>query len=282
MRRAFAYLKLLRAGTLFSPGADVAAGLCLAGLPWSVDAGRAVLASICLYAAGMVLNDHADRHLDARQRPERPIPSGQIAPASALLLGSVLLATSLAVAPCKAYYAVMAALVLGYDYVLKANAITGALVMGSLRALNLAAGAVVVTATAPPRVVVIAAATYGLYIVAVTLLGILEDHQQVRRRTVVSIQLVPPLSASLALLGMPQPWPAAAIAFLLTGVFTARMRTIRVWDQAAIRGSMMWLLLGTMLYTGLLCLSAGRLIEALTVLVALLAARWVSRRIALT
>jgi hypothetical protein len=92
----------------------------------------------------------------------------------------------------------------------------------------------------------------------------------------------PPLSASLALLGMPQPWPAAAIAFVLTGVFTARMRTIRVWDQAAIRGSMMWLLLGTMLYTGLLCLSAGRLGEALAVLVALLAARWVSRRIALT
>ena len=32
----------------------------------------------CLYAAGMVLNDAFDAELDARERPERPIPSGRI------------------------------------------------------------------------------------------------------------------------------------------------------------------------------------------------------------
>jgi 4-hydroxybenzoate polyprenyltransferase len=282
VKRAFAYLKLLRAGTLFSPGADVVAGLCLAGLPWSWESVRAVIASICLYAAGMVLNDHADRRRDALVRPERPIPSGQIAAGSALLLGAVLIAASLLAAPWRPYYALLAGLVLGYDYALKASAVAGALAMGALRALNLCAGAVAVTGSAPPRAVLIAAAAYGAYIIAVTLLGILEDHPRVSRRTAVSIQLVPPLCASLAMLGMPQRWPAAAIAFGLAALFAARMRTEPSWDRAAIRRSMTWLLLGTMLYTGLLCLSAGRPVECLAVLAAVPPARWVSRRIALT
>ena len=50
----------MRAGTLFSPGADVTAGLCLAGIAWSTDAVRAVLASVCIYAAGMVLSQQED------------------------------------------------------------------------------------------------------------------------------------------------------------------------------------------------------------------------------
>ena len=64
---------------------------------------------------------------------------------------------------------------------------------------------------------------------------------------------------------------------------SARMRTHSTdWDQTAIRGSMTWLLLGTMLYTGLLCMSAGRYAESVAVLLAVLPARWISRRIALT
>jgi len=59
------YLRLIRAGTLFSPAADVVAGLCLAGGVWTVDAIRAALASVAIYGAGMVLNDHADRARDA-------------------------------------------------------------------------------------------------------------------------------------------------------------------------------------------------------------------------
>ena len=38
----------------------------------------------CLYWAGMAANDWADRELDAVERPERPIPSGRVAPRHAL------------------------------------------------------------------------------------------------------------------------------------------------------------------------------------------------------
>ena len=31
-----------------------------------------------LYCAGMVLNDYWDRHIDAKERPQRPIPSGRV------------------------------------------------------------------------------------------------------------------------------------------------------------------------------------------------------------
>jgi 4-hydroxybenzoate polyprenyltransferase len=37
-----------------------------------------VLASGCLYLAGIVFNDVFDRKVDARERPTRPIPSGVV------------------------------------------------------------------------------------------------------------------------------------------------------------------------------------------------------------
>ena len=64
--------------------------------------------------------------------------------------------------------------------------------------------------------------------------------------------------------------------------FLRRNTRTRTWDQAAIRRSMMFLLLGTMLYTGLLALAAGRPYEALAIVAAIAPARWIARRIALT
>ncbi len=43
-------------------------------------------------AAGNSLNDYYDRDVDSINRPERPIPSGQVAPRSALMLAAVLFA----------------------------------------------------------------------------------------------------------------------------------------------------------------------------------------------
>ncbi|MGH8999965.1 MAG: UbiA family prenyltransferase, partial [Acidimicrobiia bacterium] len=41
-------------------------------------AGMLVASSSALYLAGMALNDWADRDIDARERPGRPIPSGRV------------------------------------------------------------------------------------------------------------------------------------------------------------------------------------------------------------
>ena len=54
-----------------------------------------LLASACLYSAGMVWNDYFDVEQDRRDRPFRPIPSGRVSPRMALSLGLALICLGL-------------------------------------------------------------------------------------------------------------------------------------------------------------------------------------------
>ncbi|MCA8957354.1 MAG: UbiA family prenyltransferase, partial [Planctomycetes bacterium] len=145
------FLRLVRAGTLLSPAADVTAGVCLLARPFDATATRAVLASVLLYAAGMILNDHADRATDAVVRPERPIPSGSISPTTALLLGLAFLLAAPGLSPVPLWHGGMALLVLGYDYLLKRSPALGALTMGTLRGMNLLVPLMMGPVTEPGR-----------------------------------------------------------------------------------------------------------------------------------
>ena len=282
------WLVLLRVGTLFSPAADVLAGAAIAGLTWDGDqtatVPRAMLASVLVYAAGMVLNDHADRAEDAVQRPERPIPSGRIRPWQALAFGLVLLGGAIAVSSVRPLHGLLAVLVLGYDYVAKRRIELAAPTMGTLRALNLATGAAVVLGSFPTSATVwTVAGGYFAYIVALTVLGNFEDDPRVRPRAVVGVQSIPPIVAPLALLALPYGRPAALVGFLLAAPFLWRVRRRgAAWDRAAIRGSMTWLLLGTMLFTSLIAAGSGRLVEAAAILAVVPIARRIARAIALT
>jgi 4-hydroxybenzoate polyprenyltransferase len=289
VRPLLPYLRLVRAGTLFSPGCDVAAGLCVLGLPWSADAGRAVLASILLYAAGMVWNDIADRHEDAGQRPERPLPSGEIGLPAAVAFATALLGAAVALSPCRLHHGILALLVLAYDFVLKRAPLPGAVAMAALRALNLMTAAALSAAPAAAwlpglaQPLLIAAICYGVYILAVTVLGIFEDAPQVGARAVVAVQAAPPIAALLALLSVQGGlWPAPALAIAPILWFARQNRGVATWDQRAIRRSMTFLLLGTMLFTALLCLAAGRPVDGLAIAACVVPARWIARRISLT
>lgn len=140
-----AYLELLRPPNVMTAVADVLAGYAVAGLgngralPWLLAA------TACLYAGGVVLNDYFDRRLDAVERPERPIPSGRVAPSTAAGLGAALLAAGVAAASQATRAAgltafVIAALIVLYDARGKRHAILGPLNMGLCRALNLVLG----------------------------------------------------------------------------------------------------------------------------------------------
>ena len=283
------YLRLLRAGTLFSPGCDVVAGLCILGAPWSLDAVRIALASICLYAAGMVWNDVADRRLDAVQRPERPIPSGDVPLAAAAVLGALLVGAGVVLSPpaFRWHHMLLALLVLVYDFLSKRNAWAGALNMGALRGLNLA------TAAAPlwlhgglaqvPGPLLTAASCYAVYIVAVTILGLYEDQASVSPRAVVTIQAAPLLAGLYGLIEVQGGlWPAPVLAAVPVVAFARRNRLVERWDQAAIRRSMTWLLLGTMLYTALLCAASECWVEAAGIAACIPVARRIARSISLT
>lgn len=286
MPRLLPLLRLLRVGTLFSPCADVVASFAIAGLPYDGTAVRAVGASLLLYAAGMVWNDVADRRLDAVQRPERPLPRGDVTPGFAAALGTLLLAGGVLLSPCRAHHGLIAALVLAYDFGGKRVPWLGALGMGALRAMNLATGLAVAGQALPAeraRDLLVAAGCYAIYIVAVSVLGAYEDEPRVRGRAVAAVQAAPPLAAFAGIAAVQGGfWPAPALALVPAMWFLRRNSTTRSWDQAAIRRSVTLLLIGTMVYTALLSLAAGRPWAAAAIAAAVPAARAIARRIMLT
>jgi 4-hydroxybenzoate polyprenyltransferase len=91
------YLRLLRIPNVFTALADVLMGYAVVRQEFTPLEPLAVLlvASACLYLAGMVLNDVFDVEEDRRERPQRPIPSGQIPLGVARMLGFALLAIGL-------------------------------------------------------------------------------------------------------------------------------------------------------------------------------------------
>lgn len=279
-------LRLLRVGTSFSPGADVVASACIAQLPWNGTLVAAVLASVCLYAAGMVWNDVADLREDRANRPERPLPRGDVSLPFAIGLGTILLAVGIGISPCPTHHGSIALLVLAYDFVCKRVAALGAVVMGTLRGLNLATALAVGGDTVAPEwrhALLVATVCYGVYIVAVTVLGILEDHPAPRPTAVVAVQFVPPLAVLVALWTVQgNAWPAPAVASVPIAWFLFDVTRRTTWDQRAIRRSMTFLLLGTMVFTALLALAAARPMEAAAIAAVIAPARAISRRISLT
>ncbi|MFD2793017.1 SCO3242 family prenyltransferase [Promicromonospora vindobonensis] len=142
--------ELVRAPAALSVIGDSLAGLAAAraGTPTPLRGRHALLpvASACLYLGGMALNDYADRHLDATERPERPIPSGRVTPRGALAVGAALTAGGVAAAGIAggrralAVAVPLAACVWTYDLVAKDHP-TGPVVMAACRGLDVLLGA---------------------------------------------------------------------------------------------------------------------------------------------
>jgi UbiA prenyltransferase family protein len=142
-----AVAELVRLPAVLSVPGDVLVGAAASGQQRDVRrvAGLAA-ASSCLYLAGMALNDYADREVDARERPSRPIPSGRVTPGFALGLAAGLTAASITIAAAAdgpralAVAAPLAATVWAYDLALKETP-AGPPGMSACRALDVLMGA---------------------------------------------------------------------------------------------------------------------------------------------
>ncbi|MFF9350496.1 SCO3242 family prenyltransferase [Streptomyces sp. NPDC014734] len=142
---AGAWAELLRVSALFTVPGDALAGAAATGHRPGRGTALAVGASLCLYEAGMALNDWADRDEDAVDRPHRPIPSGRIAPGAALAAAGALTAAGLGLAagagrPALAIATGLAATVWAYDLRLK-HTPAGPAAMAAARGLDLLLGA---------------------------------------------------------------------------------------------------------------------------------------------
>lgn len=178
--RLRAWAELLRVSALFSVPGDALAGAAAAGLRPGRGTALAVGTSLCLYEAGMALNDWADREEDAVDRPHRPIPSGRVTPGAALAAAGALTAAGLALAaragrPALAVASGLAATVWAYDLRLKHTKL-GPAAMATARTLDLLLGATAAatvsggrpTAVRSPAAALPAALVLGAHTYAVT------------------------------------------------------------------------------------------------------------------
>ena len=197
------YLELLRPANVVTAIADVLAGYAVAGrtqpaaLPWLVGA------TMCLYAGGVVLNDVFDRHIDAVERPERPIPSGRVPASNAAAVGAALLAAGLLAASratrdALIVAAAIAALVILYDGRTKRHPVVGPINMGLCRGLNLLLGVSAVVGTVWSRWPI--ALFPVIYIAAVTAVSRGEVHGG--RATVATAALISLTGVVIGLLAL--------------------------------------------------------------------------------
>jgi 4-hydroxybenzoate polyprenyltransferase len=155
--RLWAYLQLMRPANIITAWADILAGFAISGcFIFSNEAigslvnlaplGWLLLATTGLYGGGIVFNDVFDALLDARERPERPIPSGRVSRFGATVLGSLLLSVGV-VAACQVSWLsytlaiAIAFFALIYDAFGKHHPILGPINMGICRGANLLLGA---------------------------------------------------------------------------------------------------------------------------------------------
>ena len=165
-----ALVELVRAPAALTVPGDAVAGAAASGWPFGRRTLALTGASVCIYWAGMALNDYADRYLDAIERPERPIPSGRIKPETALGVATGLTVGGLGIAAAAGgtralrVAVPLAATVWAYDFALKATPL-GPVAMAAARALDVLLGAGGAKRALP------AALTVGAHTLAVTVLS---------------------------------------------------------------------------------------------------------------
>jgi 4-hydroxybenzoate polyprenyltransferase len=181
---------------------NVLAGAALAGASAGPRALAALaLAGSLLYTGGMFLNDAFDRAIDARERPERPIPSGRVparrvfAIGFGLLAAGVLAVVAVALRPGRGGWAAvvaavaLAALITAYDAWHKGNPLSP-LLMGLCRVLVYVTVALALAGSVRPAVAGGAAALL-CYLIGLTYVAKQENLTEVRNLWPVAFLAVP-------------------------------------------------------------------------------------------
>ncbi|MEU6348403.1 SCO3242 family prenyltransferase [Streptomyces sp. NPDC047072] len=138
--------QLVRAPAALSVPGDILAGAAAAGNPLDRRVFGAIGSSVCLYWAGMALNDYADATVDAVERPGRPVPSGRIPRRTAFAVAKGLTAAGLGLAALTGGRRglvgalPLTGLIWAYDLGLKSST-AGAATMAAARTADVLAGA---------------------------------------------------------------------------------------------------------------------------------------------
>lgn len=259
-------LKLGRVSNLPTVWTDTLAGLVLAGagLGLPIDDGRlvfALLAAMTLfYVGGMYLNDAFDAGIDARERPERAIPSGRVARSTVFTLGFGMLTGGLALvvwATADLYpvagAAALAAAILIYDWHHKDNPLSP-VVMGLCRALVYVTAGLAVAEPLPTPVAV-GAGLLLCYLIGLTYVAKQENLGEVKNLWPLAFLAAP--VAYGAVLAAEQPVAAAFLA-LFAGWLLWALWLVRRRGPGDIPRAVVSMIAGICLFDALVIAGAGR------------------------
>jgi 4-hydroxybenzoate polyprenyltransferase len=260
-------LRLGRVSNLPTVWTNVAAGIVLAGgalepLPVAL----LIVALSLFYVGGMYLNDAFDREIDAVERPERPIPSGQVSAATVFAVGFALLALGELVLAASALGlqggqgwppvvagAALAVAIVYYDARHKTDP-WSPVVMGVCRVLVYTTAAVAV-APAFPRPVVAGAAVLLAYLIGLTYVAKQETLTRIENAWPLFFLAVPAVYAARAALA--NPVAGAIYAGFLLWVGHALGGLLRR-GRPDIGGAVVRLIAGISLVDALLIAAQGR------------------------
>lgn len=226
------WLQLLRAPNLFTVPGDPIAGYLISNAGF-IDASLAFVAgaSLCFYAAGLLLNDLVDLEEDRAERPNRPLPAGHASPQAVTRIMWVLNASGmlLLIATGSVRSIAVGALTIlavwSYNRITKHKAGIGALNMGTCRALSMLIGALAGPSPYAVPIAALIAATSGFFIAAVTNLARFETRSTLPKipRLFPLFALLPGIAVGLQnALYSPDKTPAAVL-FVVTLIATGHL-----------------------------------------------------------
>jgi 4-hydroxybenzoate polyprenyltransferase len=276
--------ELVRAPAALTVPGDTLAGAAAAGRPATP---LLAASSVCLYWAGMALNDYADRDLDRVERPERPIPAGRVSPRTAAAIACALTATGLGLAAAcgrrsGAVAVALATTIWAYDLKLKSGP-AGPLAMATARSLDVLMGAGVggLRRAAPT------AAIIGLHTLAVTTLSrheVTGAQPWLPRATLAATAVV---GASAGFVGRRAGPAHRAVGTALLSLYArqfgaAQLRAARDPDAGTVRQAVGAGILGLIPLQGALLAGSGATATALRVAAAGPLAQYLARRVSPT
>jgi hypothetical protein len=293
--------ELVRAPAALTVPGDIVAGAAAAG--WPFGAGTAALAgsSVCLYWAGMALNDYADREVDSKERPGRPIPSGRVSPGTALAVAAGLTAGGIGLAGVAggrralAVTVPLAATVWAYDLarvpagpgrsVPVKSTWAGPVLMAAARGLDVMTGA----GRGRLRSALPAAITVSAHTLAVTMLSRSETSGAEPSAPLAAMAATGLVAAGALIAGPPRPaglWSrlagAASLAAFATTCGQAQSAAVQLPSPRRLQRAVGAGILGMIPLQAGLTARAGSVPAALAIAAALPAARRLSARISPT
>ncbi|MEH1892008.1 MAG: UbiA-like protein EboC [Nostoc sp.] len=213
------YLELMRPANIVTAWADILVGFAASGsgiIFTKLINGEAsfsiliplawlLLATTGLYGGGIVFNDVFDAELDAKERPNRAIPSGRVSRQNATLLGSILFTIGIIAAFQVSWLSAAIAIFITlscllYDALAKHHPFFGPLNMGLCRGSNLLLGVSAVPAIIGERWYLTLIPI--LYIAAITAISQGEVHGGKKITGVLALLLIAIVLTAVLALGL--------------------------------------------------------------------------------